>query len=42
MYVFSDNVIEIEKHSRLAQLLVLECEESEIYNGFYKGNKDLK
>jgi deoxycytidine triphosphate deaminase len=42
MYALGDTIIEIEEHSRLAQLIVIECEESEAYNGSYKGNKDLK
>lgn len=42
MYVLGDNMIEIEEHSRLAQLILFECEESEEYNGSYKGNKDIK
>lgn len=42
MYALGDNIIEIEEHSRLAQLILFECEESEEYNGSYKGNKDIK
>jgi len=42
MLVFSDNIVEIEEHSCLAQLILEECEESEEYNGSYKGEKDIK
>lgn len=42
LYALGDNVIEIEEHARLAQLIIAECEESEEYNGSYKGNKDIK
>lgn len=42
LYALGDNVIEIEEHSRLAQLVIAECEESEEYNGSYKGDNDLK
>lgn len=42
MYVLGDNLVEVEEHSRLAQILIRECEESEIYEGSYKGNNDLK
>jgi deoxycytidine triphosphate deaminase len=42
MLVAGDNLVEIEEHSRLAQLILEECEESEEYNGSYKGNKDIK
>lgn len=42
MYVMGDNIVEIEEHSRLAQLVVFKCEESELYNGSYQGDKDLK
>lgn len=42
MLVSSDNLVEIEEHSRLAQFIILDCEESEEYNGSYKGNKDIK
>lgn len=42
MYALGDNIVEIEEHSRLAQLILFECEESEEYNGSYKGKKDIK
>lgn len=42
LYVYSEEPIIIEKHSRLAQIVIKECEESEEYEGSYKGNKDLK
>lgn len=42
MYALGDNVVEVEEHSRLAQLVVAECEKSEAYDGSYKGDKDLK
>lgn len=42
MLVAGDNMVEIEEHSRLAQLILLDTEESEEYNGSYKGNKDIK
>lgn len=42
MYVMGDNLVEVEEHSRLAQLIVVECEESELYNGNYQGSKDIK
>lgn len=41
LYVFEDN-IEIQEHSRLAQLVIFECEEAELYNGSYQKEKDLK
>ena len=42
LYVLGDNIVEIEEHSRLAQLIVFETEESEEYNGSYKGQNDIK
>lgn len=42
LYVLGDNVVEIEEHSKLAQLILFETEKSEAYNGSYKGNKDIK
>lgn len=42
LYVYSEEPVIIEKHSRLAQIVIEECEESEMYDGSYKGNKDLK
>lgn len=42
MYVLGDNAVEIEEQSCLAQLVILECEESDVYDGSYKGSKDLK
>lgn len=42
MYVLADNIIKIEEHSRVAQFVIFECQESKEYNGSYKGNKDIK
>jgi len=33
--------LSIEEGAPLAQLLIFECQESEMYNGNYQGNKDL-
>lgn len=41
MYCFSDKVC-IERGAKLAQLVVKECQESELYDGSYQKNKDLK
>lgn len=42
LYVMSDVDVEIQEGSRLAQLVVFDCEEAKLYNGDYKGKKDLK
>ena len=42
MYALGDNIIEIEEHSRLAQLILFECEESSLYKGNYQADKDIK
>ena len=42
LYVLGDNVVEIEEHSRLAQLIVFKTEESDEYNGSYFGSNDIK
>lgn len=42
MYVFEDNLVEIQEGACLAQIKIEECEESEEYNGDYQGDKDLK
>ena len=42
MLAMGDSSVEIEQNSRLAQLIILDCEESEMYNGSYKGEKDIK
>lgn len=40
--MFLHNRVIIEKGARVAQLLIHECQESELYNGSYQGKKDLK
>ncbi|QIG64917.1 hypothetical protein SJC03_243 [Bacteroides phage SJC03] len=42
MYVFEDCEVEIQELSCLAQLVIFECQESEVYNGDFQGEKDLK
>lgn len=42
MLVAADNMVEVEEHSRLAQLVLAETEDCEEYNGSYKGDKDIK
>lgn len=42
LYVLGDNQVKVEEHSRLAQLILFDTEESEAYNGNYQGEKDIK
>lgn len=41
LYVFNKG-IEIQEHSRLAQLVIFESEDAETYQGSYQGDNDLK
>lgn len=42
MYVFEDSKVEIQEGALLGQLVIIENEKAESYDGNYQGSKDLK